>query len=69
MYDLLYSWSSTLPTESVFWRAHDPCANSGAPGDQIEGTTFVRVKILDYHDMLPFLLPIHLYKHQNMMYL
>ena len=33
------------------------------------GTTFVRVKILDYHDMLPFLLPIHLYKHQNMMYL
>ena len=35
-----------------------------APGDQIEGTTFARVKILDYHDMLPFLLPIHLYKHQ-----
>ena len=37
-----------------------------ASGVQIEGTTFVRVKILDYHDMLPFLLPIHLYKHQNM---
>ena len=37
-----------------------------ASGVQIEGTTFMRVKILDYHDMLPFLLPIHLYKHQNM---
>ena len=64
------------PHRVCFWRAHAPCANwlchgcySDAPGDQIEGTTFVRVKILDYHDMLPFLLPIHLYEHQNMMYL
>ena len=31
-----------------------------ASGVRIEGTTFVRVKILDYHDMMPFLLPIHL---------
>ena len=36
-----------------------------ATGDQIEGTTFVRVNILDYHDILPFPLPIHLYKHPN----
>ena len=59
----------TLPTESVFGvrmlhvltDSAMAAMYSGAPGDQIEGTTFVRVKILDYHDMLPFLLPIQLY--------
>ena len=28
---------------------------------KLEGTTLVRVKILYYHDMLPYPLPIHLY--------
>ena len=66
------SFQITLPTESVFGvRMLHMLTDSAmsASGVQIEGTTFVRVKILDYHYMLPFLLPIHLYKHQNMIYL
>ena len=61
-----------LPTESVFGvRMLNMLTDSAmsASGVQIEATTFVRVKILEYHDMLPFLLPIHLYKHKNMIYL
>ena len=67
-----WRWRRTLPTESVFgMRMLHMLTDSAmsASGVQIEGTIFVRVKILDYHDMLPFLLPIHLYKHQNMIYL
>ena len=66
------SVESTLPTESVFGvrmlHMLTDSAMSGS-GVQIEGITFVRVKILDYHDMLAFILPIHLYEHQNMIYL
>ena len=54
----------TLTTESVFdVRMLHMLTDSAmaATGDEIEGTTFVRVKILYYHDMLPFPLPIHLY--------
>ena len=68
--------SGTLPTESVFGvRMLHVLTDSAMAATvallviKIEGTTFVRVKILDYHDMLTFLLPIQLYKHQNMIYL
>ena len=60
--------NTTLHTESIFdVRMLHMVTDSAmsASGVQIEGTTFLRVKILDYHDMLPFLLPIHLYKHQK----
>ena len=58
------------PTESVFdvHMLHLLTDSAmAATGDQIVGTTFVRVKIL-YYQMLPFTLPIHLYKHPNMTY-
>ena len=68
-----HTFFCTLPTESVFAvrMIHMPTDSAmSASGVQIEETTFCeRKKILDYHDMLPFLLPIHLYKHQNMIYL
>ena len=40
---------------------------SGASHDQWEGITFVQLKILYYH-MLPYPIPIQLYKHTDMIY-
>ena len=66
----------TLPTEFVFdVRMLHMLTDSVIAAtvallvSKLEGTTFVRVKIIYYHDMLPYPLPIHLCKHQNMIYL
>ena len=67
---------TTLPTESVVdvRMLHMQIGSAMAATVallliKLEGTTSVRVKILYYHDMLLYHLPIHLYKHLNMIYL